>query len=714
MKKEKAENFQNNSESNVKEDLPIVDKNVSKQGIHNFISIIVVEILYLFFVEIGFRIIFGSSLLDWAVVRILVSSLAVGGLLAFITNPMKPIIRKIILILFNFLVVLYSWLQLCFMDFLGSFISMGSAEQGTKITDYIGDFLVSVSPKNYFLFILFVLFILYIIFEKKITRAKYNKKLIFSSFNTYICALLYAFVVIFLFMLTLDLNFMQNKYQTISNKELFKNTTNPALAIKNFGTTTYFLLDLKSTLFGLEENIDIISPNETKEIEKIETNYSRHIDDTVWDMVIEEEKDSNFIKLNQYFKNREITDKNEYTGIFEGKNLIVVMMESVGSAVFDKKYSEYFPTLHKLYNEGITAVNHYSPRNNCATGESELTTATSLYSIETTCTVNTYKNNVYPEALLSMFKTNDYYTSAYHDYTDQYYNRSYYEKNFGAIDFYNVKGLNMSYNPVYVEWPSDVVFVEKALPKFINKERFASFMVTVTAHSPYMYSSEQGNKYISLFKDLNVDTTTKRYLSKIKVVDLAIEKMLEELTKANKLDDTVIVLYGDHYPYALSNKEYNSLTEIDITVNQEMDRTPLIIYNSAVESKAITKYATQLDIAPTILNMFGIDYDPRFYLGHDLLSEYDDYAIFPDNSWYAQIGFYNASKGIFIPKDSTVDAEFYDEYIIKMNGRVAELRNMSALAIKKDYFKNLFKKINAKKEELEREQELQSTKGSEE
>lgn len=585
------------------------------------------------------------------------------------------------------------------MDFLGTFISMGSAEQGTKITDYIKDFLLSINTKDYLLFILFILFIIYIIFEKKITKSEFKNRIPFKNYKTYVGIIVGIFTFIIIFILTLNLKFMQNRYQTISNKALFKSATNPSLSIKNFGTTVYFMLDLKGTLMGISEDAEYVitdsTPNNPREI----TDNSRHIDDSIWKMVMEEEKDSSMTKLNQYFYNRNIPDKNDYTGIFAGKNLIVVMLESVSSAVFDEKYSEYYPTLYKLYTEGITAINHYSPRNNCATGESEMTSSISLYSLETTCTVNTYKKNVYPEALLSMFKNENYYTSAYHDYTEQYYSRSIFEKNFGAMDFYGVKELKMSYNPAYVEWPSDVTFIEKALPKFVEKEHFASYLVSVTGHSPYMYYSEYGNKYISLFKDLNVNTTTKRYLSKMKVVDLALEKMLQLLEEAGKLDDTVIVLFGDHYPYALGTKEYNSITTWDSTVNQEMDRTPLIIYNSATEGRVIEKYATPLDITPTLLNMFGLDYDPRFYMGNDLLSEYDDYAIFPDNSWLSSQGFYNASKGLFTPNKEE-DESFYDEYIISMNELVTELRNMSALAIKKNYFKNLFAKIDAKKEEL--------------
>lgn len=713
MRKENKK--QDNRKENVKPDNKVVNQNKEdKKGLSPFMATLIVQVLVVFLTELGFRVIFGSSILDWSILRIFTSSALIGCFFTLITCWMKPVIRKIILVVLDFLIILYAWLQLCFMDFLGAFISMGSAEQGTKITDYIGDFILSVNWKNYLLFIIFILLILYFIFEKKIITNTYNDKISLKNSINIWSTLLCILVCVLVFMLTLDLGFMQDKYQTVSNRNLFKNASNPALAIKNFGTTVYFLLDAKGTLMGLDNEDEYVPINNQEEVaKKVETDNSRHMDDTIWDKVIEEETDSNFKKLNQYFKNREITDKNDYTGIFEGKNLIVVMLESVSSVVFERQYSEYFPTLYKMYSEGITAINHYSPRNNCATGESELTMATSLYSIETTCTVNTYKNNVYPEALLSIFKNNDYYTSAYHDYTDQYYNRSSYEKNLGAMDFYNVKGLGMSYNPAYVEWPSDVTFVKKALPKFIEKDKYASFMISVTSHSPYMYSSEWGNKYVSLFKDLNIDTTTKRYLSKVKVVDLAMEEMLKELEEAGKLEDTVIVLFGDHYPYALSNNQFNSLSEKDVTVNQEIDRTPFIIYNSGVESKAITKYATQLDITPTLLNMFGFEYDPRLYFGHDLMSEYEDYAIFPDNSWYSQLGFYNASKGVFHPNGES-ERDSYDDYIIAMNAKVTEYRNMSALAIKKNYFKNLFKKLDAKKEELAKEQELKEEENNKE
>ena len=667
----------------------------------NTIHTLIFEVLYIFVLEIIFKIIFGSFAFDYTLIRIFSSSLIIGGAVTFITSKWK-LARKILLNIFNFGITIYAWVQLGFMDFLGAFISLGSAEQGTKIIDFIGDFLVSINPLDYIVFIMFIISILYYVFESKILKDDYNRVINYKSAITIISILLYFAVSSLVFYMTVDMSFMQNKYQTVSNKDLLKYSSDPALSIKNFGVTTFLFLDVKSTIIPTEERVLSFDGNNTNEKEK--NSLSREIDDTVWELVKEEETDSSFTTLNNYFMSREITDKNEYTGMFKDKNLIMIMLESVAYPVFLEEYKEYFPTLYKFQTEGISSINNYSPKNNCATGESEMTSVLSLYSIPTTCTVNTYKKNVYPEALLSMFNKNNYYTSAYHDYTDQYYSRSVFEKNFGAMKYYGVTDLGMSYNYLYKEWPSDVTFVKKALPKFIKEDRFASYMVSVTSHSPYMYSSEWGDEYVSLFKDLKLDTTTKRYLSKIKVVDLALTELLKELEEEGILDDTVIVLFGDHYPYALSSKQFASLVPYDVSINNEVDRTPFIIYNSKTDAKVIDKITSPLDYAPTILNLFGIDYDPRLYLGHDIFSTYEDYVIFPDNSWQTQSGFYNASKGVYIANENS-DSEMSDEDIIKMNTMVSELRNMSALAIKKNYFNNLYQKIDKKTKQLEEEKE---------
>ena len=652
------------------------------------------EVFYIYIIEILFKIILKNFIVDWSLLRIFLSSLFIGTIISLITVNLKPVLRRIILIVFNFIVVLYAWLQIGFIEYLGAFISIGNAEQGTKITAYIVDFISSYRWVVYLIYIPYILFILYLIFGKKIKKFERGNKLNFKSLSLDIKILIFLILNIIAFMATVDIPFMQNKYQTVTNKALLNYPSSPSLAIKNFGTTLYLALDIKGTIKGNEEVTYTVEKKE--ESKKNIKNNSRIIDDTLWNKVIEKEENKPYSTLNDYYINRKITDKNDYTGILKGKNLIVLMLESVGYAVFDDEYKDYFPTLYKMYKEGISGVNNYSPRNNCATGESEMTAQLSLYSITTTCTVNTYRNNVYPEALMNVFKNNGYYTSAYHDYTDQYYYRTVYEQKYGSIDYFGVTKLGMTYNPIYREWPSDLVFAEKSLDKFVDKDHFASFMVTVTSHAPYNYSSTYGDKYLSLFEDLDISKNTKRFLSKVKEVDLALEYILKTLEEKGKLDDTVIVLFGDHYPYSLSDKEYASIAKYDTSVNNDVDRTPFIIYNSSLLNGEITKYTSPLDYTPTLLNLFGFDYDPRLYLGNDIFSDYTDFVLFPDNSWQGADGFYSVSKGEFIPasEETIVD----DEKIIKINQEVNTLRNMSALTIKKNYMNYLHNAIQKERD----------------
>ncbi len=685
---------------------------LNMRGIPKFWTTHIVEILYIFVIELIVKALLGNLIFDYALLRILLSSWILALIISIVTTNLPSKLRKSILILFNFLIFLYAWLQLGFMNFLGAFISLGNAEQGTKVTDYIFEFFCSYRPIIHTLIIPFILTIIYLVFERYITRDGYEKKLDFKIMIQNLGLLVYLALLCFTYYATLELDFMQNKFQTVSNKSLFKYPSNPALTIKNFGTTVYFILDVKGTITGpISEEYSPDSNDESNN----PVDDSRKIDDSAWDSLSKVEEDPSMITLNSYFKNRTIYPTNDYTGKFKDKNLIVIMMESIGEAVFHEDYKEYFPTLYKLYNEGITGKNNYSPRNNCATGESEMTSQISLYSIETTCTVNTYKNNEYKEALLYMLKKNNYFTSTYHNYTELYYSRSVFEYKLGASRYYGVNDLGVSYDLAYKEWPSDLELMEKAIPKFIDQERFASYMITVSAHTPYIFSSKMGNKHLSLFKDTNFPTNTKRYLSKVKELDLAIEYLIKSLDEKGKLDDTVIVLFGDHYPYGLNDKDYGNLAQYDIKTNAEVDRTPFIIYNSATSKEEITKYTTPMDYTPTLLNLFGIEYDPRLYLGHDIFSEYTDYAVFPDNSWQSSAGYYSTSKGEFIPKEG--GESISDEDIIKINKEINDMRSMSGLAIKKNYFNYLFKyfeeyekleKEKAEKEEKEKEETEES------
>ena len=473
---------------------------------------------------------------------------------------------------------------------------------------------------------------------------------------------------------------MQNKYQTITNKELFKYPSNPSTTVNQFGINGYFLLDIKS-LFQNKVEISYEPPKETIIVAE------KHFDDTIWNQIIDDEKSAINNSLNKYFISRNQKQKNDYTGYFKNKNLIILMLESTNEIAINE---EYFPTLYKIYSEGWSWKNNYSPRNTCPTGNNEFSALTSLYSINNTCVARDYKNNTYYESLFNLFSNKGYNVSSYHNYTDQYYARSIIHKNLGST-YYGPDKLNILTSPIYGKWPSDVDLIENAYPIITeNKdEKFFAFLTTVTSHAPYNRSSEYGDKYLSKFKDLDVSTDIKRYLSKLTEVDLALQTLLEKLKKNGKLNDTVIVLFGDHYPYAIDTKSIGQV--LDNTDGVDIDRTPFVIYNAKETPKVFEDYTSYINILPTIANLFDLDYDARLYMGEDLLGEnYRSLVIFPNGSWKNEVAYYNANNNkITYANEETT---YTDEQIIEINRIVTSRLQMSTTAIKKNYFNYLEQK----------------------
>lgn len=675
-------------------------KQIFKNIILYFLLIIIIEIL----VRINIHI----DILNYALIRIVISSLILSSVLALLTSFFSNKVNKVLRIVISFLLALYAWVQINLFNYLGFFMGIGNAEQGTKIVDYIKDFIQSSKIQSYFVFVPFILITIYEIFlSKRVKEYKLSKTYVFnfkieSHKNKILTRLSILLIIILLnglYFFTFTLSFMQNKLQTISNKELLLSNDNSNLSVSQFGVYVYGISDIIVNTFNIEYESDYTFSNNNFNNNEVETDYNRVIDDSSWNALIENETSSTYNKLNNYFINREITPKNDKTGIYKDKNLIVILMESVNYIAINE---ERYPTIYKLWSEGTSFRNNYSPKNNCSTGNNEMTVMTSLFTINHTCTANKYKKNVYPESIFNMFNNIGYSTSSYHDYIDHYYSRKTIHKNMGSGAYYNAQDLGIKWSSVYEEWPSDVDLIKTSTPKFINEDKFMVFLSTVTTHQTYNVHSEYGDKNLDKLTDADLSTTTKRYMSKMYELEYALKLLLEELEAAGKLEDTVIAMFADHYPYGLSNKQINSVLDYDVNVNNEVDRTPMIIYNAGQEPEIVEDYTSIIDLLPTLLNMFDINYDPRLYLGRDIFSDYEHRTYFYDGSWQDEKGFYNSSKGKFIPKDENV--AYTDEKIVEINKEIALRQSMSSLAIKNDYFNYLFKgleKYNVVDEEIE-------------
>lgn len=672
---------------------------------NNLIKNYIVLLMFFMLLEISFRLISGITLKNIALLRIFIGINFVSILLSYILSWFNKKVSKALIIIFAFAISVYTYFQIGFNNFIGVYASVNTKSQLGAVKDYIIDFFSSFKLTYYLAFIPFIILILYYIFLDKFTEKKIDKKfplktnIVFEPGIRTITSILLLVFSGFLYYETLDVAFMQNKLQTVSNKDLFAYPSVPSITINQFGVLGFGFLDIKSTMVEVptKNTFAISESNNTT----TNNNKKREIDDTILDDIIKNENDVTKNSINEYIKNRTITSYNNHTGMFEGKNVIVIMMESVGEIIINK---DLYPNFYKLYSEGISFKNNYSPRNSCATGNNEFSGMTSLYTIQNNCTANVYSNNQYFTSIFNLFKNAGYKTSSMHDYTEQYYVRRVIHKNLGSDAYYNVNDLNIPYYNEYKNWASDEDFMNAAMDITLSdtSRPYMLWLTTVSPHQPYNQSSVEGDKYLSITEDTDYSMELRRYMSKLKTFDNSLGILLDRLKASGTLDDTVIVLYGDHYPYGLKNKDISEVLTYDLN-DYEVERTPMVIYNTKIKSEVVEKYSSYINLTPTIANLFNLDYDPRYYMGTDVFSdEYLNVVTFADGSWKNNEVYYNAGSGTV--KYHT-DKEYDTEELIRINNTVTSRMQMSETIIRNNYFTYLENKINSYKNANEQKEE---------
>lgn len=664
--------------------------------------------IFLMLTEILFRIVSNIPLKSLALLRIFIGINFISILLSFILSWFNKKINKIILLILSFLINLYAFVQIGFNNFIGVYASFNTRSQLGAVTDYIKDFFSSFKITYYVLFIPFILFVLYYIFLDKLTENKINKKfllktnIVFEPGIRTITSILALTLCSFLYYESLDASFMQNKLQTVSTKDLFKYPSVPSITINQFGILGFGILDTKSLLNEAPVNYTYAINTSTNDNKETNESKKRTVDDTILDKIIENETNQNLNNITNYIKNATITNYNDHTGIFEGKNLIVIMMESANEIIINK---DLYPNFYKLYTEGISFKNNFSPRNSCSTGNNEFSGMTGLYTIQNNCTANIYRDNTYFTSIFNLFKNAGYKTSSMHNYTEHYYARSIIHKNLGSDIYYGVQDLGINYYNVYKDWSSDEDFMNAAMDITLNNNATNPYMLwltTVSSHQPYGVSSEEGDKYLSITENSDYSMQLRRYMSKLKTLDNSLGILLERLKASNTLDDTVIVLYGDHYPYGLKNSDINSVLSYDLS-DYEVERTPMVIYNSTIKSEVVDKYSSFVNLTPTVANLFNLDYDPRKYVGTDVFSdEYLNIVAFADGSWKNSEAFYDARTASI---KYYTDKTYTTDEIVNINNMVTTKMQVSEAIIRNNYFNYLENAINSYKTAEENKEE---------
>lgn len=625
--------------------------------------------------------------------------------------------QRILNIIYILFVGIYNFAEFGLSSYIGFFMGIGNADQGTKVGEFIRDFFSSYKVIHYTILIPLIIFLIYYIFIDRFVTKNIKRNSEFTLIQKIYIEVVTVVIIIILssaYYATIRLDNFKNKLQTESNYGLWLYPENSNLTVNNFGVLMFGFCDIKASILHIDAdyvmNLNLnksVIENKENNNEVVPVDLERKIDDTSWKELISKTNDGTFKSLNNYFINRSITPKNDMTGKFKDKNLIIIMMESVNEiAIYNE---EYFPTLYKMYHEGISFKNNYSPRNNCSTGNNEFTVLSSLFTINNTCTANTYASNKYPEAVFNIFNNAGYKTSAYHDYTQKFYRRSKILPNLGANKYYGVEDLKIPYSTNYTEADDKDMFIA-AQKYYMNEDKFMAYFATVTPHQSYIDSQICSERYYKKYRDLGYSSNLSRYLSKMQVMDEAFQELLKQLEETDKLKDTVIAVFGDHFPYGLTDSQINEFLEKNnagytinrnSTTNKNVDKTPMFIYNSEMEPLVVEDYTTIIDLLPTLLNMFDLEYDPRLYLGTDIFSNtHSSRAVFADGSWTNERGYYHAPNSSMKYLEGA--EKYTDKELMYINQEISNRQKMSASAIKSNYFNYLgdgLKKYQKKDEE---------------
>lgn len=417
--------------------------------------------------------------------------------------------------------------------------------------------------------------------------------------------------------------------------------------------------------------------------------YKPQIDETVDFKKLYNKTDDETLKnLSAYFSNRKPTYENEYTGLFEGYNLVFVTAESLSRYGISDKCT---PSLYKIMNDGFVFDNFYNPRWYHSTIDGEYVNCLGQYPSSSDWSFYKSAATYQPYAMGNALNALGYKSYAYHDFNFYYYNRSETHANMGydfkAIDY----GLEIPYNATY----SDLDTMEAVYEEFINEEHFNMYFMSFSGHLPYDYSyqamclknKEEAEK---LTEGMGLSETAIAYIAAQMELDKALGFLIDRLEEAGKLDNTVFVVTPDHYPYGLPDGVYDELAGAQIENDPfELHRSCLGIYNSSMEEPVIVdELCASVDVLPTILNLFGIDYDSRVLAGNDILAntenDPENLVIFADHSFITDRVKYNATKGevTYLVDEHKVSQEYIDSVIKK----VENIIYISDIMIDKDYY----------------------------
>lgn len=629
--------------------------------------IIYLEIIYKFFIM--------KDLLTTNTFSVVLFSIPWIIIFTIITSIFNEKVNKILTIVFSFLIVLITLAQIVYYNFYNSMFSFLSLTTGTGQVMQFYVMIASVIARIWYIFaIILIPYILFLIFKNKLFDFKKNNlKFLISYLLIFILSFLGIVLVI-----------NKNNEGLYSLKRLIFKTHAPMLTIDKTGLFTMEMIDIERYIFGFNEEIYSEQINVNNEEEKVpEAKIEYNTTDIDFDKLINDETDDKIKSMHVYFKNTAPSNKNEYTGMFKDKNLIFITAEAFDTIAIDEKLT---PTLYKIANNSFIFKNYYQPLYPVSTSDGEYMNLNSLIPKEGVWSFKQTSKISMPYGIGNMFNKEGYVSYGFHNHNYNYYDRQKSHKNIGLKYYGCGNGLEKKMNCKH--WPnSDKEMIDATTSYYIDKDKFMTYYMTVSGHLNYNFSgNNMAYRNKNKVKNLKYSTAIKAYLATQIELDKSIEKLLQVLEEKGKLNDTLIVIAPDHYPYGLTTKQMNELSTIDRNDKFEKFHTTLIMYNPNIEKTVVDKVISSLDILPTIYNLYGLTFDSRLLMGRDIFSNNEHIVILSDRSWITDKGKYNSVTKEFT---STTNEEIEKDYIDRINMIVNQRYGMSSLIIDNNYYKKI-------------------------
>ncbi|MGN0638824.1 MAG: sulfatase-like hydrolase/transferase [Huintestinicola sp.] len=402
--------------------------------------------------------------------------------------------------------------------------------------------------------------------------------------------------------------------------------------------------------------------------------------------------------LNQYVQSLAPSNKNAYTGLFKGKNLILICAEAFSDVVIDEKMT---PTLYRLSHKGIYFSEYYQPTWGGSTSTGEYSFLTGLVPTHGVDSMYTIRNNNNYFTMGNQLQRLGYTSCAYHNGTFDFYNRDKTHKNLG---YDNYLAFGNGLENIIRRYSDDSVMFDATLDEYIDKQPFSLYYMTISGHC--IYNAENNKVKQNLSKVLETHGNkykdkTNYYLCYQLELENALTLLVQKLEEAGIADDTVICITSDHYPYGLeqsntykNDRDYvTDLYGYKYSAPWEKDHNTWILWSGCLENE-LSDYACEissptysLDILPTLSNLFGLEYDSRLLVGRDVFSGQEAIAVWNSYSWATERGKYNARTRKFYPNEGY---EYDKAYVDRISGLVKNKINFSGQVVDNNYYQVLF------------------------